>query len=512
MAALAARSRHRGRCLIVVPRLALIDQTAATLARWAPDLTVGVVQGARDEVDADVVVATVQTITRPGRVQRLGSVGVVMVDEAHHSVSAGHIRLLGDLRVGAPDVPVAVGVTATPGGRSDRQRVLRPDGFDHVAHSVTTVDLIERDYLRDVTCRHVRSRLDYDRLKTSGGDFTDASLDVELARAEVMADAADGWVEHAADRLTIAFTPSVRSGRVLVDELRERGVAADLVTGTTPVQERGRLYAGLATGRIRVLASVGVLTEGFDVPAVSCVLIVRPTRARGIFVQMAGRALRKDATAPGVGSPETALILDLYAPPASGLAGIRALTADPVTGDEGIEVRDGETVAEAVDRDKAEKEKAEREAREQRTRQTREIDLLGSVRVRWKQLTRVPDRIRAWSAPSGPRESVVVVTTGGEQWAVLAVPDGQAPVVLADGVEQGDAQRLSEARARAAGVLSSPTAAWLERPASPAQIRLLGAMGRPVTDGLTAGDATAQITDVFLSRAVVAWSRSMARS
>jgi hypothetical protein len=52
-----------------------------------------------------------------------------------------------------------------------------------------------------------------------------------------------------------------------------------------------------AEGQTQVLVNVDVATEGFDVPDVSCILMLRPTQSWGLYAQMAGRGVR---TLPGL--------------------------------------------------------------------------------------------------------------------------------------------------------------------------------------------------------------------
>ena len=57
-------------------------------------------------------------------------------------------------------------------------------------------------------------------------------------------------------------------------------------------------------GEIRALASMGVLTTGFNAPAVDLIAMLRPTKSAGLYVQMAGRGTR---LAPG---KDNCLVLD----------------------------------------------------------------------------------------------------------------------------------------------------------------------------------------------------------
>src|SRR5207302_7779674 len=63
--------RRGGRALVIAHREELIEQARDKLLMVSPDLQVGVVKAERDEIDAPVVVASIQTLARERRMQRL---------------------------------------------------------------------------------------------------------------------------------------------------------------------------------------------------------------------------------------------------------------------------------------------------------------------------------------------------------------------------------------------------------------------------------------------------------
>jgi DNA repair protein RadD len=86
------------------------------------------------------------------------------------------------------------------------------------------------------------------------------------------------------------------------DAFKTVGIAAQLLLGGT--QDRDQVVADFAAHRTRVLVTVDVVSEGFDVPAASCAILLRPTQSLGLYLQQVGRVLRP---APG---KDAALILD----------------------------------------------------------------------------------------------------------------------------------------------------------------------------------------------------------
>lgn len=94
------------------------------------------------------------------------------------------------------------------------------------------------------------------------------------------------------DRRAIVFTVTVDQARRTAEALRALGIAAEHLSGATPSDARREILARLKSGATQVVCNAQVLTEGFDEPTVSCVVVARPTRGRGLYVQMVGRGLR----------------------------------------------------------------------------------------------------------------------------------------------------------------------------------------------------------------------------
>lgn len=90
----------------------------------------------------------------------------------------------------------------------------------------------------------------------------------------------------------LVFTAFTKEARQLVGKLQSLGVNAAIVTGETPKKEREAILEGFKRREIKVVANVGVLTTGFDYPALDTVVLARPTKSLGLYYQMVGRAIR----------------------------------------------------------------------------------------------------------------------------------------------------------------------------------------------------------------------------
>jgi len=278
-----------GRALAIAHRGELLDQITATCRRVAPSIPVGRVQAGRNETRRPITVASQQSLS-PERVERLlprnERYDVIVVDECHHAASPSYVRLLGQL--GSFDNVPTLGVTATM-VRGDRRGL--GDVWEDVVYERDTAWAIGQGWLveprgRVVVAEHV----DLNRAKTSRGDYQDGELGEMVAQD--VEHIVDAWIEHADNRITVAFCPTIESASVMAAEFRRRGVPTGEVYGSTARTDRSKIYGDLAAGRIRVLCSVMVTSEGWDCPEVSCVLMARPTKLPGLYIQMVGRGLR----------------------------------------------------------------------------------------------------------------------------------------------------------------------------------------------------------------------------
>lgn len=295
MAAEFIRDNPGRRVLVLVHRDELADQAMSKLRSVAPHLGVGKVKAADDDTHAQVVVGSVQTLSRQTRLDRLlaaqpaaGPIGLVITDECHHAAARSYLTIY----QGLPKA-LHVGVTAT---------MARGDGvglgsvWDDVVFSRSILKMISDGYLVDVRSLAIETELDLGSVKRSGGDYQAGALGAAMSEVGVPEQVARAVKEHAPERQSLVFTPTVATAHETAKELGNVGLPAGVVDGTTPREERREIYRAAEAGRLRALVNCMVLTEGFDMPQLDCVVVARPTTSTPLFIQMAGRGLR---THPG---------------------------------------------------------------------------------------------------------------------------------------------------------------------------------------------------------------------
>lgn len=334
------------RFLILVHTDELAEQTEATVRLVAGDRwTVGVVKAGRDEVAADIIVASVQTLANPERRARIRDVGKIVVDEAHLSIAptyqeilrhyGGMPQLPDEMTETAwwdgPPVPVT-GYTATP-RRGDGQSLGAV--WQNLVFSRSTSWAVRHGFLANPRGYAVT-------VPEIGISTTDAAADQAIVDSIAPEKMVAAWLEHAAGRPTVLFAPLVRSAQEFAHAFRVAGISAATVWGEMPKEERRRRVADYKAGRITVLCNAMALIAGFDAPKTSCVAWCRPVGNQTAYVQGMGRGMRIDRTSDVPWAEQDAVLLVLAGegPPMNVLADLSDRPLEPGDGRTLLEMED----------------------------------------------------------------------------------------------------------------------------------------------------------------------------
>jgi superfamily II DNA or RNA helicase len=419
-----------GRVLVLVHRDELAQQAAQKIRSIAPGIDVGIVKAEQNEVHADVIVASVQTLARAHRRFQITGVQLVIADEAHHAVARTWTEVLEhfgcygpwlhrtsdepglhdtEIMGGGPMGTPAVGFTAT---------MYRDDGkglgnvWETVCYEKDIEWAIDHGYLTDVRGQAVTIEgFDLGQIAKSRGDYQEGQLGaamIGIGAGDVVACAywehAQGTADHE-DKLRkgVLFAPTVASAYHFADAFNLRGIPSAVIEGSMAREDRALIYKRYEEGELKVLHNCMVLTEGWDSPSTEVCVVARPTQNPGLYTQMVGRVLR-----PYPGKTE-ALVLDVVG--IAGRHGLQSLTTLTK-----INVLDGESLAEAQDRVAAEEREFLQVERIVGDRRSREVELFKASHSVWLQtyggVWFIPVRLDGKSA------SVVLYQADGGRWSV----------------------------------------------------------------------------------------------
>ena len=275
---------------VLAHRDELTEQNRAKFARVNPGITTSVVDASTKSWDGQVTFAMVPTLARPASLAAMPKLDLLVIDEAHHAVAGSYRRIVDKVRDANPDARL-FGVTATP-NRGDRKGLR--EVFDNVADQVRLGELIAsghlvppRTFVIDVG---VRDELKAVRKALS--DFDMAEVASIMDRAPVTEEVIHHWKEKAGERQTVVFCSTVEHARNVTEAFTAAGIAAALIHGDLAADARRAILDAYSAGRIRVVVNVSVLTEGWDHPPTSCVILLRPSSYKSTMIQMVGRGLR----------------------------------------------------------------------------------------------------------------------------------------------------------------------------------------------------------------------------
>ena len=275
--------RAGDRVLILAHRGELLQQAADKLRR-STGLVCAVEKAESSCLDSwfRVVVGSVQTLQRSARLERFPRdyFGTIIIDEAHHACTDGYRRIL-DYFEGAK----VLGVTATP-DRGDMRNL--GEVFDSLAFEYKLTDAIREGYLCRILAQTIPLQLDISGVTLSGGDY--AVGDLGTALDPYLDQIAAEMAARCAGRRTVVFLPLIKTSQKFRDLLNAHGFRAAEVNGQSP--DRAQVLEDFAAGRYNVLCNSMLLTEGWDCPAVDCVVVLRPTKVRSLYSQMVGRGTR----------------------------------------------------------------------------------------------------------------------------------------------------------------------------------------------------------------------------
>jgi len=277
-------TQDRQRCLFLAHTDELCGQ-----ARRAVHHNTGIIPSLekasdRGSREASIVIGSVMTLANQERRSRFPSnhFGLVIADECHLSMAASFLETLSYFNEGGAHI---LGITATP-ERSDKISLMR--FYEHVAAEVPIKLLIDRGYLTPIVVQTAPVAIPVkSKIAAGAGDMNAVAEEIEPYYHSII----DGIEKYAHDRNRILiFHPSVKASQQFTQLLRDRGFDADHVDGGSP--DREEVIERFTNGGVRILNNVMLMTAGVDVPAIDCVIMLRPTKSRTTYIQAVGRGTR----------------------------------------------------------------------------------------------------------------------------------------------------------------------------------------------------------------------------
>ena len=294
-----------GRVMVVCPAIELIDQARHKFCK-ATGIMPDVEQADNFSNESEwgqnpFVVASKQTLCRKGkngrRFERFKGFGLVIVDEAHLSLTEEYSELLCHFRSQGAKV---LGVTATP-KRHDKRAMGQL--YEHLAYQYGIVDAIKDGWLVSPITHCVQLKtLDLSGVGTSntqyGKDFNTKQLNDKLEANETVLEIAEVTAAEVGKDKTVVYCSSVEEARLVSERLADcHKLKSDWVCSDEQRCTKQRRMDVLRSftkepDGVQIVCNVGILTTGWDFPGLEHIVMARPTRSTSLYTQIMGRGTR----------------------------------------------------------------------------------------------------------------------------------------------------------------------------------------------------------------------------
>src|SRR5262249_16516858 len=288
-----SRTDYR-RVLFVAHREEILDQAYQTFRRIRPEAHLGLYTGEEKDGNADVLFASVQTLSRARHLDQFTRdvFDYIVIDEFHHAAAATYRRIIDHFTP-----RFLLGLTATP-ERSDGGDLLALCG-ENLVYQCDLAEGIRRNLLVPFHYYGVPDEVDYPNIPGRSSRFDEEALTRAVATTSRAQNALEQWRQRGGRR-TLAFCCSMRHADFMATFFRESGIKAAAVHSGQDSAPRALSLERLEDGELDVVFAVDMLNEGVDLPNVDTIMMLRPTESRVLWLQQFGRGLRKAEAKPHV--------------------------------------------------------------------------------------------------------------------------------------------------------------------------------------------------------------------
>lgn len=274
----------------------LIKQNYDELKSLWPEAPAGINSAGlgKREYHPSIVFCGIQSVHK--HATKFTKVDLVLVDEAHlipRKTNTMYQKFLKTLKVMNPHLRV-IGLTATPYRLDSGLLCSGKDAlFNDVSYEAPLSDMVKEGYLTKLVSKEPKTKLDVSGVSIRGGEFIPGELERAVDKKDTNEAAVREIVTFGQQRKSwLLFCSGIDHTNHIAELIRSYGVTCETIFGETPKAERDRIVADFKAGRIQALASMGVLTTGFNAPTVDLLALLRPTQSVGLYVQIMGRGMR----------------------------------------------------------------------------------------------------------------------------------------------------------------------------------------------------------------------------
>ena len=305
--------------LVLAHREELINQAYNQIKRSLPpsnhhddEIKVGMDIATKnaDVVNSDIIVASVQSLARsPSPTGNDNNIRLlkyrpsdfkcIIIDEAHHAAASTYQRILNHFQVLDPGNHIFLWGCSATVGRHDFQSLGTV--FEKIVYHRSVKEMINEGWLCNAYIKRFQGSYcpsigTLSDIAISDGDYSMVDIRRKLNLKALNRGIASEWSNHRSAlylKSTLVFAVDIQHAHELMLEFRQvANIEAHAITGKTPSIERQHLLSRFSNREFPVLINCSILTEGTDIPCIDSLVMARPTKSKGLLLQMLGRGLR----------------------------------------------------------------------------------------------------------------------------------------------------------------------------------------------------------------------------
>lgn len=267
--------------LFLVHRSEILYQVSESMNHYG--ITHGIIKSGEEyNYTLPVQLASFQTICR--RMERfVKEFDLLIIDEAQHATAKTYLGVINAFRKN-----IILGFSATP---TRKNGMGLGNLFDCMVQVETIQNLTDAGYLAPIRY-YAPVTPDLSGVKLQAGDYNEKQLEPVMLNNVLINGIVENWQQFGGGRKTVIFATGVQHSIAITEKFESAGIPAEHLDGKTPTEVRKRIISAFKAGDIKIIVNCQILTEGVDVPDISCVMLARPTKSLAMYMQMVGRGMR----------------------------------------------------------------------------------------------------------------------------------------------------------------------------------------------------------------------------
>lgn len=232
-----------------------------------------------------ITIASIQTLHRRLHLIPSDYFELQVVDEAH-------LYMAKTFRKGVEHFTpkLRCAITATP-VRMDNLSLS--DLFGEIAYEYNIKSGIEDGYLVELDAIKIKTNISLDKINTVAGELNQGQLSNEINTLARNNQISEAYLKYANGRRTIVFCCNIKHALDLCDVFLMKGIKATAISSDEELTgDRTGKVKDFKEGKYDVIFNCNILSKGFDLPVVSCIINASPTKSLTRFMQGIGRGTR----------------------------------------------------------------------------------------------------------------------------------------------------------------------------------------------------------------------------